>query len=65
MIATLLRTENAVQQLLKLVMIICHSHVDILRENMRLNAECRKYKYTRDHVNQVVDVRDIIMYIGK
>ena len=50
------------QQLLMLVMIIFHSNVDILRQNMRLNAECRNYKYTRDHVNHLVDVRDIIIY---
>ena len=65
MIATRLRTENAMQQLLKLVMNICQSNVDILRINMRLNAECRNYKYTRDHVNHLVDVGDIIIYIGK
>jgi hypothetical protein len=53
------------QQLLKLVMIICHSNLDILRTKMRLNAECRNYKYTRDHVNNLVDVRDIKIYIGK
>jgi hypothetical protein len=47
MIATGLRTENALLQSLKLVMIICQSNVDILRKNMRLNAECRNYKYTR------------------
>ena len=51
--------EDALQQLLKLVMIICQSNVDILRKNMMMNAECCNYKYTRDHVNHVVDVRDI------
>ena len=53
------------QQLLMLVMIIFHFNVDILRQNMRLNAECRNYKYTKDHVNHLVDVSDIIIYIGK
>ena len=37
---------------------ICQSNVDILRTNMRLNAEYRSYKYTRDHVNNLGDVRD-------
>ena len=46
------------QQLLKLVMIIYQSNVDILRTNMRLNAECRYYKYIKEHVNHLVDVRD-------
>jgi len=47
------------RQLLKIVM-ICQSNVDILRKNMMLNAEWRNYKYTRDHVNHVVDVRDTL-----
>ena len=44
------------RQLLKLVT-ICQSNVDILRKNTMLKAECRNYKYTRDHVNQLVDAR--------
>jgi hypothetical protein len=39
---------------------ICQTNVDILRKNMMLNAECRNYKYIRDHVNHLVDVRDTI-----
>jgi hypothetical protein len=39
---------------------ICQSNVDILRKNMMMNAECCNYKYTRDHVNHVVDVRDTL-----
>jgi hypothetical protein len=31
---------------------------------MGLNADCRKYENTRDHVNNLVDVRHIIKYIG-
>jgi hypothetical protein len=47
------------RQLLKLVM-ICQSNVDILRKNMMMNAECRNYKNSRDHVNHLVDVRDTL-----
>jgi hypothetical protein len=32
---------------------------------MRLNAESLYYKYTREHVNHRVDVRDIKIDIGK
>lgn len=39
-------------------MIICQSNVDILRTNMRLDAECRIYKYNEDHVNHLKDVND-------
>ena len=48
------------QQLLKLVMIICQSKLDMLIRNMRLYVEWRTYKYTRDDVNHFVDVRDTI-----
>ena len=43
----------------------CQSNAGILRTNMGLKADCRKYIYTRDHVNNLVDVREIIKYTGK